>query len=347
MLSREVAIYRALIEKGIAVRFISYGGKDDALLAKAFPEIELMYRRWNLPIDLYVKTMGMGLEMKGAQIFKSNQMNGAEIGLTWAKKRGAKFIARSGYLHSLNTERSHGFDSIKAREARALERYVYAGADQIVVTTAEMRQTLRERYEIDKERIHIIPNYVQTDVFAQIEGKKKDKARVVFVGRLSQEKNLDLLIQAMEGSEAELFIAGEGYLRPALEAQAGSSNANVRFLGAVPNSRLPELLNSAEVFILPSKYEGHPKALLEAMACQMAVIGSNVSGIREIIRHKQNGLLCEEDPASIRERIDELLDKEKLRAKLGQVARQDILKHFSLKKVSQLEHELLLDMARK
>ena len=231
--------------------------------------------------------------------------------------------------------------------ARALEKHVYEGADQIVVTTLAMRDTIRERYQFTEKKIEVIPNYVQSEIFAPIQTKKQGKTRIFYLGRLAKEKNLNMLIKAMSGIESELWIAGDGYLRADLEELATSSKADVRFLAFVPNWQLPELLNSADIFVLPSLYEGHPKALIEAMSCGLAVIGSNVSGIKELIRHEENGLLAELSVESIRDSIIRLLEDDHLRTKLGKSARKTVLENFSLEKIVEQEHSLYKKMLGK
>ena len=345
MLAREVALYQRLVEEGMGVRFVTYGGREETGLHAQLPEFDIRHNRWSLPEEWYAKLLRFTLPSGGQQIYKSNQMRGAEVGLAAARAKNAKFIARSGYLHSLNTERSHGVDSERAKAARALERSVYAEADRIVVTTPSMQATIMKRYDLDKRRIRVVPNYVQMDVFAPQDLPKSGKPKVVFVGRLSEEKNLDLLIEAMRGMDAQLLIVGDGYLRAEVRAWVGSSGADVRLMGSIPNHQLPALLNEADVFVLPSKYEGHPKALLEAMACGLAVVGARVSGIREIIRDGENGLLCEQDAESIRAAITRLLGDEALRTKLGQQARGDVARQFSLERVAALELTLLKELA--
>ena len=83
-----------------------------------------------------------------------------------------------------------------------------------------------------------------------------------------------------------------------------------------------------------------PKTLLEAMACGLPVIGTNVEGIKEVIRHGENGFLCNTDPASIREAVIRLMEEEELREKLGRNARKTIEEKFSLDKLIDRELEL-------
>ena len=99
-------------------------------------------------------------------------------------------------------------------------------------------------------------------------------------------------------------------------------------------------MNRSRIFILPSHYEGQPKTLIEAMSCGMPVIGADSPGIREIIDHGINGLLCGTDSESIRTSIQELLDKPDLCETLGNNARQYVLEHFSLDRVFEIEYQL-------
>ena len=86
----------------------------------------------------------------------------------------------------------------------------------------------------------------------------------------------------------------------------------------------------AKVFILPSLYEGHPKVLIEAMACGMPIIGANTPGIREMIQHQDNGFLCGTDVKSIRKAIVTVLGDHKLRQRIGNNARKHAVTKFSL-----------------
>jgi glycosyltransferase involved in cell wall biosynthesis len=80
-----------------------------------------------------------------------------------------------------------------------------------------------------------------------------------------------------------------------------------------------------------------PKTLLEAMACGLAVIGTNIDGTREVIKHGENGILCETDPKSIREAIVRVIEDEGLKQTLGINARKTIEQRFSLEKLTDKE----------
>jgi glycosyltransferase involved in cell wall biosynthesis len=96
---------------------------------------------------------------------------------------------------------------------------------------------------------------------------------------------------------------------------------------------------------MPSLLEGHPKALLEAMACGLPVIATDVPGIREVIRHRTNGYLCGTSPLEIRSAIQDVLADPSLRERMGAKARDYVVQSCSMDKIMNLELELLHELA--
>jgi glycosyltransferase involved in cell wall biosynthesis len=168
----------------------------------------------------------------------------------------------------------------------------------------------------------------------------------VFVGRLSPEKNLEALLVAVQPLQVRLSIIGSGPSGPTLQARFGDLDGRLRWLGRLPNAQLPEILNRAGLFVLPSLHEGQPKALLEAMACGLAVLGASSPGIRDLIRHGENGWLCGSAPQSIRQAVLDLTSDPALCQRLGRGARQEILEKFSLDGVVRTELALLEEVTR-
>ena len=97
---------------------------------------------------------------------------------------------------------------------------------------------------------------------------------------------------------------------------------------------------------MPSIAEGNPKVLLEAMSCGIACIGSNIRGINNIIKHKENGFLCETDSISIRDAIVELYNDENLRNKIGKNARKFILDNCSLELITEKEYSFYQEILK-
>jgi glycosyltransferase involved in cell wall biosynthesis len=341
MFDREVAIYRRLMDQGVNVTFITYGTAKDLDYADRIPGIKIRCNRWSIPSWLYEQLLPWlhASPLKHADLFKTNQTNGADIAL-WAAQIWKKpLIARCGYIWSLNTSRQFGENSTNVQTARNIETTVFRSADRVVVTTPMMAIDITQRIPEAAKRIRVIPNYVETERFTPLENSQISYD-VVFVGRLSMEKNLGALLEAVQSLSVRTAIIGEGELRDGFERQYASSTDRISFLGNVPNRELPLYLNKAYIFVLPSLYEGHPKTLLEAMACGMPVIGANSPGIREVITHGENGWLCETDAESIKNAISYLLANPQLCKKLGENARKYALDTFSLDRIIEMEMDV-------
>jgi len=145
----------------------------------------------------------------------------------------------------------------------------------------------------------------------------------VFAGRLSHEKNLYRLIQAIDqlnksGDPVRCTIIGSGELKGELEQLAASLDAPVDFAGQIPNEKLIESrFLHADVFVLPSLEERQGKVLLEAMACSIPVVASNTGGIPTVITHNMNGLLCSpRSTGDIALKIRKIIQSDKLKTKL-------------------------------
>ncbi|MCK4793645.1 MAG: glycosyltransferase family 4 protein, partial [Desulfobacteraceae bacterium] len=133
---------------------------------------------------------------------------------------------------------------------------------------------------------------------------------------------------------------GSGEQEEQLRESAIKDNITANFLGNIPNHELPKILNEHELFILPSLWEGMPKTLLEAMACGCPVLGTDIDGIREVIKHGENGILCNTNSKSIREAIISIMEDKALRHPLAKNARRTIEEEFSLSKLIEKELEL-------
>ena len=167
----------------------------------------------------------------------------------------------------------------------------------------------------------------------------------VFVGRLSKIKGLDLLLDCFalfhqEVPEARLLIAGDGEERKAIENKISSMELKeeVHLLGNVTHNRLPQILNAADIFILTSVAEGLPNAILEAMACGLPVVATNVGGIHEVVKSGVNGFLIDtRQPRDVAKALSQALKKQEA---LGRGAIVTIKKNYSIESVSRKTESL-------
>lgn len=346
MFEREVAVYQRLQEQGIQVSFVTYGDASDLRYAGRIPGICILCNRWHLPRRYYERWLPLlhGWYLWPADVYKTNQTNGADVALRAARRFDKPLVTRCGYVWSRFAARQQGADSEVARQARRQEAQVFTAADRVVVTAGHMKQYIAEQYGLANGKVAVIPNYVLTDLFRPDPEGTCQPGRLCFVGRLNAQKNLFALLEAVRGLGLELEIIGDGSQREALKAAAREKELDTRFLGNRPHAKLPQHFNTAEIFVLPSLYEGHPKTLLEAMACGRPVIGTDVPGIRELIKHRETGYLCGTSAEEIRTAIQEVLADAELRARMGRNAREFVVEHFALERVVEMELALLQEL---
>lgn len=351
LLSREAELYLRLKPHLASISWVSYGGKADLAYQEMLPDIEILYNRYRLPNQVYIQQMAWlhRAAFQRATVLKSEQTGAAGAALAVARHYGKRYIARSGFSLALFAQYEpdqygESYDGILA-----LERASFQAAQQIVVTTEEMRQSALHLHSIPPDKICIIPNYVNTARFCPPSTPiQTAKPYVVFVGRLVKQKNVENLLSAVAPlTHIQVDIIGDGELKPILAERIERDRLHhVRLIGSLPNDELVKYFQMATIYAQPSRYEGHPKTIFEAMACATPVLVGDAPGIRQFIRHGETGWLCAEDPASIRAGLETLLADAKLRAKLGNAARAYVQAHFSLDAVVQLELEMLENVLR-
>ena len=188
-------------------------------------------------------------------------------------------------------------------------------AAQIITLTNEM-STLFEK-KLGKKPA-VIPNGVDLKRFypAEKNEKKKSASSVILtLSRIDNKKGLEYAIESMtkihtKFPTAKLMIVGDGEYRSELEklVEKNMLSATVEFPGLIPNSEVPAYLRNADLFLLPSLYEGLPLTLLEAMACGLPIISTPVSIAPEIIATWKNGYIIPfKSPDAISESVIDLL----------------------------------------
>lgn len=213
-------------------------------------------------------------------------------------------------------------------------------ADRIIAVSDGIKDHLVAK-GVDEKRIAVIQNAVRDDCdpvsFEQnrrlkraVLGIQEDALLIGYIGRLSGEKGILVLMQACSGLRArgiplKLLIIGEGPQRPALEAFARNAGLDRSVMFAGFQNDIEKWLPSLDVFVLPSFTEGTPMALLEAMAHGIPVIASAVGGIPQVIRSGRNGILTE--PGSAEEIMQAVLSisvNGALRKRLSDAAKKTI-----------------------
>jgi len=361
ILDREIQLYQRLSEEGFDITFLTYGTKSDLDYSNLLDKIRV------IPIKLFLKKKKMGFFttllfpilnynlFKNTKIIKTNQMYGSWI--TWILKIlfRKKLIIRCGYelfknsIHEYKNLKSYRISYLRLVFIYLVEFISYKIADHIISSNKVEKNFIIKHFKIHPKKITVIPNLIDVDIFRPLNTQKKRKS-VLYIGRLNEYKNLDNLIEAFTYlKDFSLGIIGKGELEKELKEKVKELNlqSRVRFLGTIPNFKLPEIINQHEIFILVSNMEGNPKVLLEAMSCGIACIGSNIPGINQIINHKNNGYLTGLDSKSISEAIKFVSENVELMKSIGKNARDDIINHNTLGKILEQEIDIYKTILKK
>ncbi len=179
-------------------------------------------------------------------------------------------------------------------------------------------------------------------------GRNENDVFLLSVGRLRHQKGHAVLLRALpmvlrQFPNTMMLIAGDGPLRQELQAEAESLGISeqVRFLGV--RNDIPVLMTLADLFLFPSRFEGMPNAVLEAMSHGLPVIATAVQGVDEIIRDGDNGVIVPlEDPGRLADAILRLLSYPEERRRLGRSAQATIEKDYTVDKMCIKYEKLLL-----
>jgi len=195
--------------------------------------------------------------------------------------------------------------------------------------------------------IQVIPNGIDLNRFTPSLERQWSPPRLLFVGRLVYQKGLDILLPALSELKHlpwELTVVGDGPYRGALEKEAlalGISE-HINFTGWQRNEELVRQYQEANIFVFPSRHEGMPNVILEAMACGLPVIATSIAGNEELVIHGETGLLVPtEDSINLLEVLSELLSDPVLCKQMGAAGRKRVEEHFTWSGVAQQYVELL------
>ncbi|MTI11404.1 glycosyltransferase family 4 protein [Curvivirga aplysinae] len=346
ILDRELALYREHSKLGNEVHIISYGDARDIEIAANYDFFTLHCNKHNLHPRIYTLLIPILHRhvFNKSDILKTNQLAGAHIARRCSNIYSKPLVTRQGYGHYEHRVEEHGTQSAKARDAKNYEAKSYAKADLITFTTKALALRAIERHMLDKELVHVVPNYVVERTWSpayHCPETEDTMLKLAFYGRFSEQKNLEALIEASSGLDVKLTLIGEGELEADLRQKAKKLNTNCTFIGRQTQEALKDILAENDFFILPSHYEGHPKSLIETMAFGMPIVAANSPGIKEQVVDGQTGILFETNVEAIRETLVKLTKMSiGERMILGANAREWSLSNFSVQSVSQQENNL-------
>ncbi|MBF0482088.1 MAG: glycosyltransferase family 4 protein [Desulfovibrionaceae bacterium] len=238
---------------------------------------------------------------------------------------------------------------------RPVIRHIWKHAASVVANSLGLAELARRT--AGKTPIAVIANGVDTQRFAPgLPKNASEPARLLFAGRVVRQKGLDVLLPALAalanapGRDFHLDVAGDGSEVAELRALAErlGIGAKVSFLGWRDRDALPGLYARADVFVFPSRDEGMPNAVLEAMASALPVVATDIAGNQELVRHEQTGLLtpCEDVPA-LTAALDRLIRDRELAARYGKAGRRLVQEDYSWRAAARAYLDLLGEAAAK
>ncbi|MEM2109934.1 MAG: glycosyltransferase family 4 protein [Candidatus Odinarchaeota archaeon] len=204
-------------------------------------------------------------------------------------------------------------------------------------------------FKCKREKFVWIPPAVDTRKFCNNHNTNNGSRNITFIGRLEPWKGADLFIDIAKkisriDSDIKFTVVGDGSLRyDLIKAAAGYP---IRFLGAVNHDDIPEILSQSTLLILPSRLEGLPTVCIEALACGVPVIASNVGGTCEVVQHGYTGYIFNlQELEKVVEYAWDILNSPELRDKMGDHGAKIVEKLFSwdevVKKVEELYYKII------
>jgi len=277
-------------------------------------------------------------------VFKSNQFYGAEEAAEVARSRNLPFIFRCGYSWA-EFERKKNISFLRKWSARRREGKLARAVEACVVSNTLDKQLFVDNYKVDKDKIFVHPNWVDVDLFSPDKTIEKKRC-VISVGRLEEQKNHRLLIEAVaQLKNIALIIVGEGSLKQELLDQAKDLKVDLTIKAPMSHNNLKELMSQASLFVLPSTYEGLPKVLLETMALAVPALCTSIPEVREVIKEGWNGWYCSFSVQDMAKKIHTALVSDT--TDISKNARQTIVDRFGLKKVKHMEVQLIKSLVSK
>ena len=232
---------------------------------------------------------------------------------------------------------------------RVVTRVGLRCAAAVIVTT----DALAAHVKTATGRVELIPNGVATCVFRPpAEGRRgASPRRVLYVGRLSEEKNLSTVIAAVaqvaKRVPVRLVLVGGGPLEARLRQEARAADVDVEFRGVLDQRALPAVYAEADAFVLASFTEGHPKVLLEALSAGLACVASDCDGNRSLVRDGATGLLFDpRRPDELAACLERVVTDDGLAARLGGAGRALVVERYDLAGTVAREIELVREIAR-
>ena len=231
------------------------------------------------------------------------------------KLRGGEFVA---HFH-LDVAPSGRFGHLFVLYKKRILGHTLRAAAKVITFSMDQAKFIERTYKVDPRAIVIVPNGVGPEFSpGTLQAREQRPLRVLYVGRLSPQKAVPRLVEALASmtQPVQAVLVGDGDQRPEIEDHLRQhSLINVRLVGIRRGAELVESYQWADVFVLPSDREGMPLVALEAMACGLPVVATDVVGNRELLTGV--GMLVPPSSMSLSLALDQLAQDSGLRDELS------------------------------
>lgn len=241
----------------------------------------------------------------------------------------------------------HGLDT-NFLERYPLSRIFFTHSAHFYIAISKIMKKNLTQLGIPKERVIYLPNGIDTKEF--VPKNVKDKNLLLYVGRISPEKGLSILIKALKYIRipTRLIIVGPScdpaYYREVkamANTEAIAGKHKVDFVGGLEHEKVLGWYQKASLTVLPSLQEGLPVVALESLACETPVVATNVGGTGDIITDGENGYLVPpHNPQRMAEKIEKILSDASLGIEMGQQGRRKVTKDFSIDVLTNKLHSM-------
>ncbi len=297
LLSREIALYKELNKKyDVKFTFFTYGNSEDIEIAKEFSFINVIPANSYISLSKskiinFLKTLYLPFKLKkelnNIDLIKTNQLNGCWVGILFKFLLRKPLIIRTGYdilqFKILEKKPKHILFFYYVLTQAAL---IFSN---IYTVTSNIDKVNLEKKFFNKNKVFINPNYVVGNYYKTFEQRYSNK--IISVGRLEEQKNYKNLIESLGSTDIQLDIIGDGSQKKEILSTAEENKVKIELIKPIPNEELMKKYGNYRIFLTGSKFEGNPKAVLEAMSSGCMVISFENKNVEEIIKNNVNGIL--------------------------------------------------------
>ena len=330
-----------------------FGDQDlaaDHLTVKGYQALSRMWeggdKRFNPTLGTFSTNLSMIRDRIDSDVVHSHTWYGAMAGFMAKVLYDVPYVAT---VHSLEPLRRWKEEQLgrSYHLTSWIEKVALEAADRVVAVSKNSRQEILDLFDVSPERVVVIHNGIDLDVWRRVEEGTTRKAYgiegdyVLFVGRTSRQKGIVHLIDAMKHVDpgVRLVCCTSAPDTPEIEAEVAAKVAaepRVTWINTLlREDQYIELYSHAAVFCCPSVYEPFGIINLEAMACERPVVASAVGGIPEVVVPEHTGLLVPPgEPEPLAEALNRVLRDRPLARKMGLAGRKRVEEQFSWRSIA-------------